>query len=196
VVVAVLALAVVVNYTNLLSPDIYRAKDAPPPPPGRLVVEPSEPVYPVEPIGPADALVKLEVFYELDNPCHAYIEPDARSFTDRYAPHVQLKLMPWNAEGTQERADQLGVDCLLAIAISGRDEQDSPSRGNVVFTAPTEIGGWSWDDVAALVDTRLAEAGISQLPIVADESSEVADGLEDAADPDGTDAASNRRGGT
>lgn len=130
------------------------------------MVEPSEPVFPVEPIGPADAPVKLELIYETTNPCQGDIESRAREIAARYAPNVRLELLPWFAEGTEERAEELDADCRLVLLISGTSDED------VMFIGPTDVGDWTWDEVAALVEARLTEAGIAIPP--EDESSEVA----------------------
>ncbi len=163
IILVLLAGAAAVNYISLPRGD-EAVSDVPPPPPGRIVLEPAEPVEPVPPIGPSDAPVRLEVFYEIDNPCHAYIEPDARKLADRYAPYVCLRLLPWHAEGTEARAEELSLDCLVAVAVSGRTEQGDFEPGEVAFTAPTEIGGWSWDEVAELVEAKLALAGVTAAP--------------------------------
>jgi len=186
IILVLLGGAVAVNYISLPRGDEARS-DVPPPPPGRIVLEPAEPVDPVDPIGPSDAPVRLEVFYEIDNPCHAYIEPEARKFAARYAPYLLLRLLPWHAEGTEARAEQLNLDCLVAVAISGRTEQGEFEPGEVLFTSPTEIGGWSWDRIAELVEAKLALAGVTPAqrepdgPPDADGSLRSGDGAEAAA---------------
>ena len=189
-----LALAAVVNYSDLLSPDIYRTPDGPAPPPGRLVVESSEPASPVEPIGPADALVKLEILYEPTNPCHSEIEPKAREFAAHYAPNVRLELLPWTVEGVEERGEHLDADCRLVLLISGTTDEDGREAEGVMYLGPTAVGVWSWDDVTTRVERRLAEAGIAIPPD--DEASEVAGDSEDAADPTAADSVSSDQEGT
>ena len=171
-----------VNFTDLLSPDIYRAKDGLAPPGGRLVVESSEPVEPVEPVGPADAPVKLEVLYEPTNPCHSEAEPKARELAARYAPNVRLELMPWAVEGTEERGEQLNADCRLVLLISSAPDEDGREAEDTMYLGPTDVENWSWDEVAALVERRLTDAGIVIPP--EDESTKVADDSDDAAEQD------------
>jgi hypothetical protein len=117
----------------------------------------------VEPIGPANAPVKLEVFYEAENPCHGYVEPKARTLAERYAPHLQLQLRPWTAKGTSDRADEMAVHCLVAVSLVGPLDE-TPGPGSVEYTGPSDIGAWSWCEVESLVRLELASAGIEVEP--------------------------------
>lgn len=114
----------------------------------------------LDPIGPEDAPVMLEVFYEEVNDCHGGISDSASELAIRYTPHLRLKLLPWNAEGTEERADELDAHCLVAIALSTREDDGSWGPGEVLFISPPDIGEWTWGDVEGHIVTRLNEAGI------------------------------------
>lgn len=146
----------------------------PPSPAERFAIAPSEPVEPVEPIGPGDAPVSVAVFYQPENPCHDHIEPQARGLAERYAPRIRVELLPWFAEGTRERAEQLTVDCLVTVEVSGPPpiDEESPEPETVEFTGPTEIGAWTWDDVAKVVEMRLTMAGVTPEPNAAPEDAE------------------------
>jgi hypothetical protein len=113
-----------------------------------------------EPIGPTDAPVVVEVFTEVDNACQGEVEPGAQSLAVTYAPHVCLQILPWNAEGTRERAEELGVDCMVAVALTARGEDGEPGETEVIYTAPPEMGEWTWSDVEVKVAERLLEAGV------------------------------------
>lgn len=166
IILGLLAVAVAVNYSYFGVPGgtDQGGSDAPAPPPGPLVVEPSDPVDPVDPVGPADAPVKLEVFYEADNPCHGEVEPDARQFAARYGRQMRLELLPWHAEGTQERAEELEVECLVTVSVRANTKESGDGKDSVKFKAPAEIGGWTWEEVAEAVETEMAKAGVTPQP--------------------------------
>ena len=118
----------------------------------------------IDPFGADDALVKLEVFYEEENDCHSGIASQACDLTQRYQPYVQLQLRPWNAEGTQERADELNAHCLVVVALSTRDANGQWGPGEVEFMAPPDTDEWGWGDLGGVIATKLNEAGVEMSP--------------------------------
>ncbi|MFW5867129.1 MAG: hypothetical protein ACOCX2_04895 [Armatimonadota bacterium] len=118
----------------------------------------------LEPFGSDDAVVKLEVFYEEENDCQGGISADACNLAQRYQPHVQTQLRPWNAEGTKERAEELEAHCLVVIAVSTRDSDGTWGPAKIEFISPPGTGDWSWGDLEGLVATKLAETGVEITP--------------------------------
>lgn len=148
---------------------------------GELMVDAGGPVAAVEPVGPADAPVRIAVFYEAGNACHEFIAPEARKLAARYAPHVRLAFAPWHAPGTAKLARELAVGCLVEVSVTGPVPEDGPEPETVSFTGPTEIGAWNWDEVGHAIERRLATAGVNPTPkpVGEDESADVA-GANDA----------------
>ncbi len=127
---------------------------------GHAEAEEKELVPPPAPVGPADAPVRLEVLYEDDNGCHGGVSDSARNLAITYSPYIRLRLLPWNAEGTKERAEELDAHCMCVVALSNRRDDGNWSEAEVLHTGPPDTGGWSWGDVEGTVVTRLSDAGI------------------------------------
>ncbi|MBD3291676.1 MAG: hypothetical protein GF393_02025 [Armatimonadia bacterium] len=164
-IVVVLTAAIAVNLWAMYRPEIDGEAPAPPPQ-ERFAIAPSTPVEPLKPIGPEDAPVTVAVFYQANNPCHDYIEPGARDLAERYSPRIRVELLPWFAEGTRERAEELTVECLISVTVTGPPpvEEDAQPPEPIRFTSPNEVGAWTWDDVAEVVETRLVMAGVDPEP--------------------------------
>jgi hypothetical protein len=165
-VVVLLAVAVTVNYLTMSAPRAERDRPVSAEAVAPLAIDPPEQVAPVEPLGPPDAPVTMTVFYETGNPCHDFLGPQARALAARYAPRVRLEVAPWRAEGTDERAERLTVDCRVAVTVSGPPPFEESERPAIIsFAGPTEVGAWSWDEVAAAIEARLIAAGVDPEPV-------------------------------
>ncbi|MGC9319655.1 MAG: hypothetical protein ACP5KN_16610, partial [Armatimonadota bacterium] len=94
------------------------------------------PLWIDEPIGPEDAPVQIEWFFEADNECHTPWEQNFREMATSYAPNVRLVLRPWHLESTRKRAEEIGdFGCQMGIAINGKHTWHLADRGEVNFTA-------------------------------------------------------------
>jgi hypothetical protein len=135
----------------------------------------SGPVESEDPIGPADAPVRLTVFYEAQNPCHEFIVPESKKLAARYEPHVRVEFAAWHASGTAQLASELSVGCLVSISVTGPMPEESVEPATVTFTGPTEIGAWNWDEVGDAIEARLIVAGVDPTPKLPEADEEIAE---------------------
>ncbi|MEA3402421.1 MAG: hypothetical protein U9R79_14380 [Armatimonadota bacterium] len=124
-------------------------------------LEPEDvPLWIDEPIGPEDAPVQVEWFFEADNECQTPWEQNFREMATSYAPNVRLVFRPWHLESTAERAEQIGdFGCTMGVAVNGKVEWHLADRGKVNFTAPPDLEEWTWEDLARVIELELERAG-------------------------------------
>jgi hypothetical protein len=91
--------------------------------------EHAEAAKPPDFIGPQDAPVSLEVFYETDNECMTEFEPLMAKISERYAPHVRIEFKPTSVAENMERTHELRLGCRSGIAINGEVAKKIPGVG-------------------------------------------------------------------
>ncbi len=112
------------------------------------------------PIGPESAPVTVEWFFEAGNDCHTGWDSRFRNMADYYQPHLRLVFRPMHKQASQERSEQLGVNCMMGVAINGEVDHEVPGKGEVHFSAPPDMGTWDWADLITVIERELDRAGV------------------------------------
>lgn len=121
------------------------------------------------PIGSADAPVVVEWFFETDNDCQAGYDRQMVELVQDYQPHVRLIFRPLHDPEAKKRADELGLACMMSIAINEEFNKQIPGLGEVYFSAPPDMGDWTMSDLRAAIEYELEKQGV-ELDEAGDES--------------------------
>ena len=162
-VIALLALVGVVNYAIKMDPtqlaargvglgDHHHHGDE---------EEEAEPPIKVDVMGPEDAALKLEVFYDEDNPCMAEFEPTMKGIAEQYAPHVRVEFKPTSKEENMLRSQEVRLGCEAGIAINGEVVKKAPGEeGLIAFRGPPGQKDFTSQQLRDVVEDELRTRGL------------------------------------
>lgn len=127
------------------------------------------PAEPLEVLGPEDAPVRLEVFYETDNECMTEFEPLMTKTAEEYAPHVRVEFKPTSVKENEERTHDLRLGCRSGIAINGEVVKKVPGVGDfnmVTFQGPPGQRDYDESMLSKVIEHELEQKGVEFEPSV------------------------------
>lgn len=129
--------------------------------------EQEEPAEPPDLIGPEDAPVKLEVFYEDDNQCMVGFAPLMTKLGEQYAPHLRVEFKPTQLPDNQRRSDELGLGCASGLAMNGEVVKNVPDLkpfGLVAFRGPPGMKDYDENLLRKAIEHELEIKGVDFTP--------------------------------
>jgi len=129
--------------------------------------EEPKPAEKLDVIGPEDAAVKLDVFYEDDNECMSEFEPLMKKIAEQYAPNVRVEFKPTRVEENRERADELRLGCASGISINGDVVKSVPGVGKlglVAFRGPPGQKDYDETMLRKAIEHELETKGVKFTP--------------------------------